>query len=241
MRIVILSMLLSTGAILCAQQQSAPAPVKVANAKTAPSGSSVVVRGAVSQYRAPTSERAPHSVTIKDDSGELRVPIWEDVWKKIEFREKLKSAGTLVTARVKVSEFHGEPEGRVLDAADIKEGTVSIAPLTPIIWIEDLQEGMKQATAAGKDIFIFYSAADAENSQFLETKVLQEPKAIRAITDKYVPVRIDIIKQPRLATQLGIYRGGVFALYRSNGSAISLGPISSVRSADDLLKALTSP
>lgn len=221
-------------------QPASTAPTKIAEVKKQAVGSVAIIRGSAENYKAPSSERAPHSINIKDETGDIRVPIWDDVWQKIDFRDKLKNAGTQVTARVKLSEFHGQIEGRVVDAADIKEGEATLTPLGPITWVEDLQAGMKQAAATNKDIFVFYAAASAENSQFLETKVLQDPKVIRAVTDKYVPVRIDITKQPQLASQLGIFRGGVFALYHANGTPISSGPISTVHSADDLLKALGS-
>ncbi len=97
---------------------------------------------------------------------------------------------------------------------------------------------MRQAQANKVAILVFFSAAEAENSRYLEDKVFTDSRVRRAVQERFVPVKIDVSKNPEMARTLGIYRGGVVCLYQSDGKPLVSAPLSSIRIPEDLLKAI---
>ena len=140
----------------------------------------VAVRGTVSSYRAPTSDRAPHSVMLKDDSGTMRVVIWQRDWEKIPFRDEIQPGATL-TAKLRVTEYRGSMElhleaanrirkgsadpGEIVGAGGARMASTSGAsiPARKIEWGSDLTAAMEQAKRDGKRVLTFPSATKPDD------------------------------------------------------------------------------
>lgn len=207
----------------------------------------VAVRGTVTVYKPPTSEKAPHSFMLKDDTGAMRVVIWQRDWDKIDFRTELQPGAT-VTAKLRVADFKGNIELH-LEAADrVRKGSVNpeeivgaggarTPPTAPppksLNWQTDLSTALAEAKRDKKKILVFFNAPDAEPSKYAESHVFSDPTVISEVTGLYVPLMVNLTTQRELATRLGVFRGGVVGLYNADGSAIK--QIQTVRSRTDFL------
>lgn len=101
-------------------QSGSPAAVTPINQITKEKqGQSVVVSGTISGFTASRSERAPNSFQLKDDSAQIRVAIWPDVFTQIPAVIK---DGDKVTVRAEVADFRGNMELHVNAPTDIALG-----------------------------------------------------------------------------------------------------------------------
>jgi hypothetical protein len=208
----------------------------------------VAVRGTVTVYKPPTSEKAPHSFMLKDDTGAMRVVIWQRDWDKIDFRNDLMQPGATVTAKLRVADFKGSVELHLEAAERIRKGSVNpeeivgaggartpsaAPPPKSLNWQTDLSTALAEAKRDKKKILVFFNAPDAEPSKYAESHVFSDPAVISEVSGLYVPLMVNLTTQRELATRLGVFRGGVVGLYNPDGSAIK--QITTVRSRTDFL------
>jgi hypothetical protein len=111
-----------------------------------------------------------------------------------------------------------------------------VASAPDIAWQPDIATALRAASSSGKKVMVFFSAPDAENSSFVETRILGDARVRAALARSFAAVRVDMKQQPDLARQLGVFRAGTVGLYKPDGSAAC--PHVAPRSAEDLLKAL---
>lgn len=199
----------------------------------------VVLRGKIAEYRAPTSDRAPHSLYLEDPTGRVRVACWRDTWDQIAERSAYGKPGETVTLRVKMNLFRGELEGHLLSHRDIKKGDEMPAADAPLVWQTDPMEGMKAAAAAGRRVMVFFDTPAAESSRFLSEKVFTDRRIREAVAQGYVPVRVgmDTPDQAKLANTLGVFRGGTVVLYDGT-TGRALKNLTSIRTPEDLVREL---
>jgi uncharacterized protein YdeI (BOF family) len=216
--------------------------------------SSVTLQGTITSYTPPRTDKAPHSFMLKDSSGSIRIAAWKDAWDAIPFRDRIQP-GADVTVRVEISEFQRKLEGHLNSAADIQLGSVKQAAPSPgpaasgvsaspapgagsaeISWQPDIASALRVASSQKKKVLVFFANPDAENSNYVETRVLADARVRAAISGRFVAARVDIKQQPDLARQLGVFRAGTIGIYMSEGSPAS--PHVAPRAPEDLLKAL---
>ena len=90
----------------------------------------------------------------------------------------------------------------------------------PIQWGTDIPAAMKNAAQTKKQILVFFASPGSENSKYIENSILADARVGGVIESKYVCVKIDVKTQAELAKKLGVFRGGVIIVYRSDGTAV---------------------
>lgn len=87
-------------------------------------------------------------------------------------------------------------------------------------WQTEIQEAMSIAANTHKRILLYCYAADASRCQKCNKMLSTDAKLMKLISDKYVPLALDMEKVPDTAKALEIYRAGTFLVYDSNSAAI---------------------
>ena len=218
------------------------------------SGLDFVVQVKLMAYKAPTSDRAPHSMTVSDGKDSVKVVAWSDTWSKIPFAAKLagpEGVNSVYTMRLTAGYYRDEPQGRINRGEDIAEGEVELPPappmdrggspapapaieVAPIEWASEINPSLVKAAAEKKDILVFFAAPEAENSRFLETTIFADSRVRQVVRSQYVAVRLDMATQAELAKKLGVFRGGSVNIYRPPGGSL-VKQITSVRRVEDFL------
>jgi len=213
-------------------------------------GTEVTIEGNVVNYTPSWKETAPHSLVLKDNTGSLRVVIWPDTWNQIPFHDQLK-VGAQVTARVLIAEYRGQLQGQVKKPANIVLGLVKPLPSatasvgagpTPVIqappltWQKDIPTALDLAKKQKKKILVFFANPDSENSNYVEKKILEDPRVRAAIANAWLTVKCDMRTDAELARQLQAFRAGTLGFYKSDGTPLR--PHLVPRTADELLEAL---
>jgi uncharacterized protein YdeI (BOF family) len=197
----------------------------------------VLIRGTISNYRTPTSDRAPHKMELRDETGSIQIAVWNDVWTQIPFNVKLQTKDNVkVTARVKLRLFRNEVEGHIGSAFDIVEGDAVPAVVGPINWITSISEAISRARAAQQPIIVFFASPTGETSNFVETNIFGDKRVREALATRFIPVRIDISQQPEVAQKLQVYRGGVVNIYGPDAAFRKSHP--NLRRPEELLRDL---
>jgi len=212
------------------------------------------IQGQVTSYKAPTSDRAPHSLLVQDPTGIIRVAIWNDVWQQIPFRDRLTQPGTGISATVQVAEYRGNLEGHLNRPTDISlagdavpaatpgltppAGTVppKVLSADPIPWTDNIEFAMSEARRTGKKILVFFDSRDAEASRRMEVDIFADLRVRAVVQSKFIAARVSLTEKPDLAQRLGVFRAGVIAIYGTDGAAIV--QLRDLRSAEEFMKAI---
>lgn len=87
-------------------------------------------------------------------------------------------------------------------------GVVTIVFLThrenSINWIEDYQAGVKLAKQQNKPILLAFYKSQTSFCTLMTENTYSNPEVIKYIEDNFIPVFIDVDKQPKLAKQYNI-------------------------------------
>lgn len=221
----------------------------------------VTIQGKVMAFTPPRTEKAPYSFLLKDNTGNLRIAAWKDVWEKIPFNAQIQP-GADVTVKAKISSFQGNLEGHIDVPENIKMGLVNPKAMTatpaaagglpagsnvsaagtavagrvaePIRWRNDIPLAMQEAAKAGKKILVFFYAPDSENSRYIDKNVFTDARVAGAVSQKYIPVMVNMAQQSDIATKLQVFRGGVVVIYNADGTSVK--QIAIIHTADDVLK-----
>jgi len=213
-------------------------------------GTEVTIEGHVVNYTPSWKETAPHSLVVKDNTGSLRVVIWPDTWNQIPFRDQLKVEAP-VTARVVIAEYRGQLQGQVKKPGNIVLGLVKpLATPTasfgggltppiqapPLTWQKDIPTALDLAKKQKKKILVFFANPDSENSNYVEKKILEDPRVRAVIANTWLMVKCDMRTDAELARQLQAFRAGTLGFYKSDGTPIR--PHMVPRTPDELLEAI---
>ena len=216
----------------------------------------VTVQGEVISHTPPRTDRAPHSLMLRDATGIIRVAVWKDLWDRLAFRDKIEP-GTKLTVKMEIVDFKGGLEGHpslpddmTLGIADPK--SLSAAPglaainspdagfkvisADPVQWQPDLTAAMRLAAQTRKNILVFYENPDVEASRQVDVNVFGDARARAIVNEKCVPLRISMTRQKDLAKSLGAFRAGVVILYKSDGTALKR--LDNLATPEDLIRQL---
>lgn len=238
-----------------AQPDPSPGPTKIAEITEAMERQQVTLTGTIAAYRAPASDRAPHSLSLNDGTGVIRVVIWQTIWSQIEFRDQL-APGTKVTINAQIKNFQGALEahinrktdialtkvdpnatrapGRGGAAATTSEPQIRVVSADPISWSRDLSQAMQRATLENRRILVFFENPEAEISRHLDTRVFSDMQVRARMLEKFIAVRINVREQAAIANKLGVFKAGVIGIYRADGRAEK--QLTSIYTAEDLLR-----
>jgi hypothetical protein len=92
---------------------------------------------------------------------------------------------------------------------------------TPLNWNVDVQAAWREAKKAEKKIMLFFFSPDAY-LDYYDKQLFVDPAVQAYIEAGYVPVRIDMQKEPELAQKLGVFRAGTIAVYNGEGNALGM-------------------
>ncbi|MGI8905839.1 MAG: DUF255 domain-containing protein [Candidatus Sumerlaeaceae bacterium] len=107
----------------------------------------------------------------------------------------------------------------------------------PLKWNPDIAAAWRDAKSGKKKILLYFFSDDAF-LDYYEKQLFTDP-AVQAFLDTaFVPVRIDMHKQPEVAKKLGGVRAGTLAVYENSGKPLGL--ISEPLAAADFMRRLQS-
>ncbi|HOE64551.1 MAG TPA: OB-fold nucleic acid binding domain-containing protein [Candidatus Sumerlaeota bacterium] len=90
----------------------------------------ITVQGLVKEYKAPQTERAPHTIILTDNTGSIDVVFWSDVAAGLG-SEKMPAIGQTLKISGQVNEFRNKMQIKVSKASDIipiNENAIQSAP-----------------------------------------------------------------------------------------------------------------
>jgi YHS domain-containing protein len=73
-----------------------------------------------------------------------------------------------------------------------------------ISWLDDIQQAQRQAAAEDKLVLVHFWGSFCRPCINVEKFVFTNPRVATAITDAYVPVKVDVESNPKLAKQFGV-------------------------------------
>lgn len=89
-----------------------------------------------------------------------------------------------------------------------------------IKWHTDLDSALQEAKSANKTVFIDFYAIGCSSCQRLDEQTLSDPQVKKKLNQSYVPVKIDIDKNPELVSQFKIYGVPTIVFLNSSGPEI---------------------
>lgn len=95
------------------------------------------------------------------------------------------------------------------------------APPEKIAWRDDLTAAQRDASAANKPVLLYFTASWCGPCQRMRREVWTEQRVAEAM-NAYVPVRIDIDRQPALARQYNVQSIPTMAELDSEGAVVRL-------------------
>lgn len=111
----------------------------------------------------------------------------------------------------------------------------TVVASTPLKWNPDISIAWRDAKKAKKKLLLYFYSDDAFLDHY--EKQLWADSAVQSFVEtSYIPVKLDMKKQPDIAQKLGVFRAGTVAVY--DGSGKPLGVIKDPLPAAEFMKAL---
>ncbi|WP_414468241.1 thioredoxin family protein [Methanobacterium sp. ACI-7] len=89
-----------------------------------------------------------------------------------------------------------------------------------INWYTDLNQALGEAQKSSKPLFIDFYTVWCSSCQQLDKNTLSDPQVKEKLSKDYIPVKIDIDKNPQLASQYKIYGIPTLVFLNPDGSEI---------------------
>lgn len=94
------------------------------------------------------------------------------------------------------------------------------APAKTLEWLQAIDEGMRAAKRDNKKILVFFYSPEGNRSRRYEQTVFEDPSVRSVLQDKFVLVRINLLENPQLASQMRVFKAGTINIYDSQGDGI---------------------
>lgn len=92
---------------------------------------------------------------------------------------------------------------------------------TPLKWNPDIATAWRDAKTTKKKLLLYFFSEDAYLDHY-EKQLFVDPAVQAFIDSTFIPVRLDMKKQPDLAKKLGVFRAGTVAVYDGQGKPLGL-------------------
>ena len=98
---------------------------------------------------------------------------------------------------------------------------LSIRPAVPPEgWATDFDQAVIEAKETGKNLLVAFNLHGCPPCAMMDRQVLPEPR-VRAAIASFVPVRVDLDRQPQIARRFNVYAGPTYAVMTADGTVLS--------------------
>lgn len=141
------------------------------------------------------------------------------------------------------------PEGQFVIGRGVTPPSASASPSAPAVsssrasggslnWLFSIEEAMRTASRENRKILVFFFSPEGNRSRRYEQTVFEDPAVKSILQDKFVLVRINLLENPQLASQMRVFKAGTINVYDSRGEGID--QITETLSANELAAKLRS-
>lgn len=100
-------------------------------------------------------------------------------------------------------------------------GTAALGADKPVAWRLDYDSARKEATAKGLPLFLEFHTEDCYHCRRLEAGPLKDPAVSSLLNERYIPLRVDANRSPRLAEALRIQAYPTMIIASADGKIIT--------------------